>query len=277
MGGHSGNVQDTSEFICEICLINYDAINRKPYSLVPCGHTFCIMCMNEMQTNNCPVCRANFSNKIPNWEILKRLKSSVPSAPGLSAQEIPTLVANRNENRQSVYDNFFAMSSKRKFVFFYSIFLAMVFLIYPFALLWVGIEHRSECYIDKWIPVWMMVYGLFGILMVAVGFFLIQYLMLKPKNLRSRKVMSVLTTIGSLLTLFEFSWFFVGTVWVFRAYPNVTYSTYNLKDSITTYCAPDMYKFAFGTLVAQCCIFGLFLCSSPCLFCCLPWRRLNEI
>ena len=114
MGGHSGNVQDTSEFICEICLINYDAINRKPYSLVPCGHTFCIMCMNEMQTNNCPVCRANFSNKIPNWEILKRLKSSVPSAPGLSAQEIPTLVANRNENRQSVYDNFFAMSSKRK-------------------------------------------------------------------------------------------------------------------------------------------------------------------
>lgn len=54
----------------------------------------------------------------------------------------------------------------------------MIFLIYPFALVWVGVEHRSECFKDKWIPVWMMTYGVFGILMVLVGFSLIIYLMI---------------------------------------------------------------------------------------------------
>lgn len=116
MGVHSGNVQGTSEFVCEICLNSYDAITRKPYSLVPCGHSFCILCMNQMQNFNCPVCRAQFSNKIPNWEILKLLKVTVPTAPGFNPQEAPVLVQNRNQNEQghSHVDHFFGMSSKRK-------------------------------------------------------------------------------------------------------------------------------------------------------------------
>ncbi len=99
----------------------------------------------------------------------------------------------------------------------------------------------------------------------------------RPKGGRNNVILTVLTVVFSLLVLFELAWFFAGTVWVFQAYPNVTYNPYNLKDPITTYCNPDMYKFAFGTLVAQCCLFGIFICSSPCLFCCLPWRRFNEI
>lgn len=270
------NNSESSDFVCEICLNNYDTISRKPYSLVPCGHTFCLSCMNQITSKICPTCRAIFQNKIPNWEITKRLERTInhPSAPPINNNNQASSVS---QPARTCMDDFFSMSSKRKFAFFYNTFLAMVAAIYPTALLWVAFEHHSECKIDSLIPIWMIIYGFFGDVMIICGFILLQYLMIKPKNTRSKCVLSICTISFSLVSLFEMIWFFVGTVWVFKVYPKVSYNPYNLNEPSTTYCEPTMFKFAFGTLVAQCCLFGIFICISPCLMCCLPWRRLNEL
>ena len=116
------NNSGPTDFVCEICLNRYDTISRRPYSLVPCGHTFCMNCMNQIPSSACPTCRAGFINKIPNWEITKRLDGSVnqPSAPpGMMVQQA-TIYQNNNQNNgvlepdQNCMDDFFALSSKRK-------------------------------------------------------------------------------------------------------------------------------------------------------------------
>jgi hypothetical protein len=48
-----------SAYKCQICLT--DDIT---HVLVPCGHTFCGTCVNQLQRNKCAMCRANIDKKI---------------------------------------------------------------------------------------------------------------------------------------------------------------------------------------------------------------------
>lgn len=89
----------TADFICEICLTNYDTIVRKPYSLVPCGHTFCLSCMNQIASNLCPTCRSPFEGRVPNWEITRRLD---PKATSVAAPSAPVLGGNNNSNNNNI-------------------------------------------------------------------------------------------------------------------------------------------------------------------------------
>lgn len=62
-----------SKYECELCLDSFNLYDRKPFSLVPCGHSLCIRCFDSLTKTTCPYCRASFTSKIPNWEIVKRL------------------------------------------------------------------------------------------------------------------------------------------------------------------------------------------------------------
>lgn len=67
------------KFECELCLENYNSYDKKPHSLVPCGHAICLSCCNNLTKPVCPFCRVKYENKIPNWEIIKRLpKPTIP-------------------------------------------------------------------------------------------------------------------------------------------------------------------------------------------------------
>lgn len=124
-----GVLSPTADFICEICLNNYDTIGRKPYSLVPCGHTFCLDCMNKITSNLCPTCRSPFEGRIPNWEITRRLDpttaNTAPSAPaanqyGNNPSPVPATDLMRNidsragEREPTCMDDFLNTSTKRK-------------------------------------------------------------------------------------------------------------------------------------------------------------------
>ncbi len=77
----SGEValSEAAKFECELCLEAYNLYDKKPFSLVPCGHSICIKCFESLAKTACPYCRAAFTAKIPNWEIIKRLpKPTVP-------------------------------------------------------------------------------------------------------------------------------------------------------------------------------------------------------
>ncbi len=70
----------SSTFACGLCLESYNTSNHKPYSLVPCGHTLCIQCHDSLGKTVCPYCRTDFTDIIPNWEIMKHLPLD-PRAP----------------------------------------------------------------------------------------------------------------------------------------------------------------------------------------------------
>ena len=57
-----------SPYTCCICDEMYDELIRKPLAL-PCGHTFCKSCIEQMQANAkklCPVCRNNWTEHLSN-------------------------------------------------------------------------------------------------------------------------------------------------------------------------------------------------------------------
>ncbi len=110
-------VGSPTEFLCEICLTNYDTLGRKPYSLVPCGHTFCLSCMNQITSNLCPTCRSPFTGRIPNWEITRRLEP--PSGQQRQAnappvQEAPLMQNVETAREPTCMEDFLATSTKRK-------------------------------------------------------------------------------------------------------------------------------------------------------------------
>lgn len=68
-----------AKYECELCFEEYNLYDKKAFSLVPCGHSLCVKCLESLQKQVCPFCRLEFISKIPNWEINKRLpKPTIP-------------------------------------------------------------------------------------------------------------------------------------------------------------------------------------------------------
>ena len=61
----------------ECCLCNeiYDENQYKPYSINPCGHHFCLKCINNLKSKSCPYCRGVIKSKTLNRGILDMMKS----------------------------------------------------------------------------------------------------------------------------------------------------------------------------------------------------------
>lgn len=100
-------------FDCELCIESYNNYDRRPFSLVPCGHALCLSCINNLQKSICPFCRSRYENKIPNWEIIKRLpKPSIPIIYYQTEIKINSLSSVTNQLYSSL--NFFFMNLKDK-------------------------------------------------------------------------------------------------------------------------------------------------------------------
>lgn len=60
---------------CEICYEQYDEDENmnKPYCLFPCGHTFCLNCIELSENKLCSKCRTPFTVIAPNWSLIERI------------------------------------------------------------------------------------------------------------------------------------------------------------------------------------------------------------
>ena len=56
---------------CKICFEDFYHEKRKPYCVHPCAHTFCLECLNKLDTKSCPIYRQVIEGKNPNWGILE--------------------------------------------------------------------------------------------------------------------------------------------------------------------------------------------------------------
>ena len=69
-------------FYCVICEKKYDNSSNRPYCLMPCGHTYCRICI-ENNLNQCPVCEAAYNQYIPDYNLLDQ----ITGVKGLSLNE----------------------------------------------------------------------------------------------------------------------------------------------------------------------------------------------
>ena len=60
-----------SNFECKLCIEPLDHLTHKPYSLYPCGHTYCISCIQKLSNPICPLCREHIHEKIVNFGLLE--------------------------------------------------------------------------------------------------------------------------------------------------------------------------------------------------------------
>ena len=65
---------------CGICFLCYNTTTRRPMTCMPCSHTFCKKCLDEMlklhaTSLKCPTCRTQISNQAPNFELINELNS----------------------------------------------------------------------------------------------------------------------------------------------------------------------------------------------------------
>lgn len=64
---------------CLLCFENYDHFLVKPYSLYPCGHTYCISCANKL--TKCPMCKRIIRDKTPNYAVLQMITDETVQVP----------------------------------------------------------------------------------------------------------------------------------------------------------------------------------------------------
>jgi hypothetical protein len=61
---------------CSICFEEYESSgDRKPYSIIPCGHPICLKCLNTLHERNCPDCRAPITGQTVNYGIMQMIDS----------------------------------------------------------------------------------------------------------------------------------------------------------------------------------------------------------
>lgn len=144
-------------------------------------------------------------------------------------------------------------------------FAIVVFILFsglPLAMLIVGAMSVNKCPIESKIPVWLIVFGIFGLIHCLIRLFTSILIRMK-----SRKVIGTIfhepfyvflltSTIGIFLVI----WFCFGNAWVFSIKSEVQSS----DPSLSSYCHRVCYEFAFWSIICFWIVIGfitLFLLS----------------
>lgn len=62
---------------CQLCYSNYDHLKHRPYVLIPCTHTCCVKCLDDLDDLVCPICKKIIHSRNPNWALLDLIPNQV--------------------------------------------------------------------------------------------------------------------------------------------------------------------------------------------------------
>ncbi|CAF0804804.1 unnamed protein product [Rotaria sp. Silwood1] len=135
--------------------------------------------------------------------------------------------------------------------FFTSIYFVISLLLYvtiPITQLVIGLIYIGQCPVQQMIVVWMIVSGIFGILLAIVGIIIHVKIRKQQLSLSSYDdhqsyplMIRILMPIFILILLFIVVWFFVGQVFIFEVKLRVEFSDPTLPE----YCHGNLYKAAY--------------------------------
>ncbi|XP_060768865.1 transmembrane protein 272-like isoform X2 [Neoarius graeffei] len=129
----------------------------------------------------------------------------------------------------------------------------------PVAQLVIGVLYLEECPCQPLIPIYLLVSGVFAIMLVMLS-----CLPCTQEGENGGGAISTLcTTWNSLVTLFLFCWFIAGNVWIYSIY-EPSYDQHTVQ-----YCAKTLYLFAFWTVTLVYIIIGLIITAGCCIMVCM--------
>ena len=133
--------------------------------------------------------------------------------------------------------------------FLTSIFLPVSLIFYvgiPVAQLVIGLIYIGKCPVQDLIVVWMIVSGIFGILLTVLGILIhVQMQRQPPSSMPTFQSyptgVRILLPIFVLILLFVIAWFFAGQVFVFDVKLHVEF----FDSTLPEYCHGNLYKAAY--------------------------------
>ncbi|XP_064638043.1 transmembrane protein 272-like isoform X2 [Lineus longissimus] len=126
----------------------------------------------------------------------------------------------------------------------------------PISMIAMGSIYLNDCRIERFIPIYLIVGGCFGILKN------ISNIVQRIRNQKEEKEEENAKTnpFDGIVSCFLLAWFIAGNVWIYRVYHTVNY-----KDpSDPNYCDPALYLYAFWITTAT----YIFLAVTCCCICC---------
>ncbi|XP_072573482.1 transmembrane protein 272-like [Paramormyrops kingsleyae] len=110
---------------------------------------------------------------------------------------------------------------------------------FPVAQIAVGAVHLNDCPQQRYIPIFLLVSGISGLVMGMVCLPCAR----RNEDRGWSPVSGLCGTASTLLTTFTFCWFITGNVWIYSIYP----ANYNQTVPGLPYCNKIVYQFAFWT------------------------------
>lgn len=134
-------------------------------------------------------------------------------------------------------------------------------MVIPITSIVIGSLHVHDCPAQQYIPIFLIVGGVFGVLKNLMDF-----------RLRCKAKEEVLKQdpISNVVTCFMLAWFIAGCVWVYQVYE----PDYNDPDD-SDYCHPTLYLYTFWLLNSVLIFVGLIM-SCLCCVGCLSMGLSNE-
>ncbi|KAM8882175.1 transmembrane protein 272-like [Synchiropus picturatus] len=119
----------------------------------------------------------------------------------------------------------------------------------------IGVMHLDECPAQPYIPIYLIVFGVFSILVSIIS-----VLPWTRQDCEERTALGgILLVVRNLFNTFIFAWFIAGSYWIYSIY-----APSYVAGSIL-YCNRVLYLFAFWTTTVIYIIFALGF-----VFCCIP-------
>uniref|UniRef100_A0A1I7ZKR8 G_PROTEIN_RECEP_F1_2 domain-containing protein n=1 Tax=Steinernema glaseri TaxID=37863 RepID=A0A1I7ZKR8_9BILA len=142
----------------------------------------------------------------------------------------------------------------------------------PLAMIIIGVINYYNCPVEKWIPIWLVAFGVFSIIKSATNFYY------RKKNMQKRNQGNVRTTnvnqenvvynpFDAILNSILVVLLVLGSVWIYSVYGDVSYNP-----TKPGYCDQFTYvfSFVFVTIGYVLILLSIFCCCCCC--CCLFMR-----
>lgn len=119
-----------------------------------------------------------------------------------------------------------------------------------------GIIYSSDCPIQRYIPVYLIVQGSVGLLIFIIHLLAIVYILCITKF--KYFFICTIAILTALLGLFLFAWFIAGNIWIFSMFNRVQFDD---PANTNSYCNGVLYHAAFWLVIVQYIMTVFFCCS----------------
>ncbi|KAK7097227.1 transmembrane protein 272-like [Littorina saxatilis] len=138
----------------------------------------------------------------------------------------------------------------------FTIFLGLILAI-PIAMLVMGVIYLDDCPEERYIPIYLLVAGVFGVLrnLITIGR---RCCTRKEEGEEEQKAKP--NPIESIIDCFMIGWFIAGNVWIYR-----TKGDFSEDPNAPNFCDPTLYWFAFWITTATYIVMATGCCC--CCFC----------